>query len=522
MKYLSILGKFFKRRLKVVILILSLIVAFYYINQSRYLRKLGYETIPETEIADEYDYVWQGISLRRYGVPIGWTMFDGTYSNPKFGTRTGNVDGFKVIINGEHIDFKKFKEDPRPVVAITQIDWSKGLEHMTFVAPFLDHSPIGGIIYSLGVGSDVTKLDQVKAFDFRKPSLILSLITAILLFVFVFQITAKPLVAALSSAIYSTVPTYIFASRGAYLENVSSLFILSCLVLLLFSIELVKKKKVRLSYFLIFISGVLGGVGILSKEISIGFILGAFLTAFITKVSVKHISTMFLGVITPIIIYALWAFWMQGSLFTSLIFANSVRSDFGSLKFLTIFQSLRFSNFPIDGWWIWGMFSLFIIGSLSKIKENKYLFLSLPVFFAFLTIIFSANSNYPWYWISTIPFIAGVSAMVIFDLFENPKFVNLATFFFMPFSSSFYWGYSVFHQNSNMNLNVYRVLFITIFSVFVAMKYLKFGKYTRYTRYLWFFILTVFLFEAFKWNFRSVQFMVANWGSLPMPSLPRI
>jgi hypothetical protein len=503
----------------IVILVLSILIALFFINQSRYLRGLGYETIPDTHITDEYNYVWQAISLKKYGLPVAWSTFTNVYSNPKYQPQKGNLQGLGISVDGKIITLEEFKKNSKPVTAVSEVDWSKGLEHMYFVAPFFYHSPLGGLIYSLGVNKNISQFDQVKPSDFRKPALVMAIVTAVLLYIFIFQITGKPLVAVLSTAIYSTVPTYIFATRGAYLENVSSPFILGHLILLLISVNLLKNRRFNLVYPLIFLSGLLGGFGGLSKELSMGFLLGSLFIVLISKISVRYILTLIAGIALPIVIYIGWGLWLQKSLFIGVFLANSARADFGSLKFLTMLESLRFKDFPIDGWWVWGIISAFFVGYLTDLKKNKYVYLVLPMLFGFLAVIFSANSNYSWYWLSLIPFLAGASGIVIGYLFEYPNFILLMTFFLLPFSSSFYWGYSVFHKNSGQDLNLYRGAFIVLLAAFVIRKYLT--RY-KYARYIWMAVFFVILFEISKWNFRSIQYLVANWGNFPVPSLPNL
>ena len=504
---------------KFSIFLLSLLIAVFFINQSRYLRGLGYETIPEPHTADEFDYVWQAISLQKYGLPVAWSMFNGVYSNPKYNSASRNLNGFTMSLGGKTIDLQDFKNNPRPITAVTQIDWGKGTEYMSFVMPFFDHPPLGGFIYSLGVNKNITEFNQVKPGDFRRPALVLALITAVLLYIFILQITGKPLVAALSSAIYSTVPTYIFATRGAYLENVSPPFILSHLILLIYSLKLIKDKKPILATVLIFVSGLIGSLGALSKETSVGFLLGSLIIVLITKVQRKYALTLIVGLVVPILVYIGWGMSLQKDLFIGVILGNLARGDFGSLKFLTILESLRFRDFPIDGWWVWGILSSFLVGKMVDIHKNKYVYLALPLLFGVLTIILTANSNYSWYWLSLIPFFASAGAIILGDLFENPRFLELVAFILIPFSSSFYWGYSVFHQNSSQNLNVYRGGFVVLIVSYLVNKYLVRFKYRRY---VWMFVFAFVLFEISKWNLQSIQYLVAHWGNLPVPSIPEL
>lgn len=517
--FVDISKLFNSRNIQLFIFFLSVLVTLFFVNQSGYLRGLAYETIPDTTIADEYDYVWQAISLRKYGLPVGWSVFNGIYSDSKYKGQSGNLEGLGMKVGGRIVDIEEYKKNSKPITAVTEINWSKGQEYMTFVAPFFDHPPLGGLIYSLGTSKTISSFDQAKPADFRKPALIMAIITAVLLYIFIFQITSKPFIAALATAIYSTVPTYIFATRGAYLENVTPPFILSHLILLLLSIYLLKRKRLNWAYITLFLSGIVGGLAGLSKEPAVGFLIASVILVVCSRIRFKHILVLILGISLPILAYLSWGIWLQKDLFFGVILGNLGRSDFGSLKLLTTLMSLRFKGFPLDGWWIWGIISAFIVGKMSDLSKNKYHFLVLPLFINILVVLFTANSNYPWYFLSAIPFLAGTSAILIAELIENPNFVLLVVFFLIPFASSFYWGYSVFHQNSSQNLNFFRSSFVILIIAYLIRKYLY--RY-NYIKYIWFVVFIILLAEISKWNFQSIQYFVAHWDNLPVPSLPTI
>jgi hypothetical protein len=33
-------------------------------------------------------------------------------------------------------------------------------------------------------------------------------------------------------------------------------------------------------------------------------------------------------------------------------------------------------------------------------------------------------------------------------------------------------------------------------------------------------VFVILLYEVFKWNYQSIQYLVANWGNFPVPSIP--
>ena len=227
---------------KKISLIIGILISVYVIYQSNFYRKFGYETIPQP-ITDEFTYIWQAISLEKNGLPMAWTINDGAYLNPKFKPIRGDVKGFGIENNGKNIDLKNFLNNPRPLSGVKEIDYSKGIEQMLFVAPFFDHPPLGGIIFSAGMKDKIKEVEDVKPGDFRKSAIILSIINSGLIFCLVYLLSKNPWIATLSVIIYSTVPTYILASRTAFLENAVVPFALGHLIFLFLSIQIIKNKQ---------------------------------------------------------------------------------------------------------------------------------------------------------------------------------------------------------------------------------------------------------------------------------------
>lgn len=502
-------------KVKIISIILSIIILGILLQKNYYYRWIGYERIPSTTVTDEFDYVWQGLSVRETGLPVAWSTLGGVYKNPKYNPLSGNLSGFGIKVDGTLIDIKKFKENnSRPLVAVEQIDYNKGLEYMFFTAPFFDHSPLGGLIYSLGINKNVKNFEDVESAEFRKPALVLGVISSFLIFVLTLLLTGNPWIGIASFLIYSTVPTYIFGTRAAYLENVASPLILLFIILLIFSDVYKTKLEKWQNLCLYFVGGLVGGLGIVTKEPAVGFAIGALAVLLLRKIQWKYISASIVGLSIPIIGYFSWGMWLQKDLFIAIFFANSSREFFGSLKFISMMEALRFENFPIDGWWIWGFISLLIV-SFSIDRKSRLLYLIVPLFAHIATVLLIGSPNYPWYYLTTIPFLAICSGLVIWRIIIKPTIPLILAFFVIPFSSSFYWGYSVFHQLNN--LNVYRLIFICMLLLAILN---TFAENNKLFRGLWFVFIGIVLYEIYKWNQRSIQFIVTNWGNLPIPSLP--
>lgn len=499
--------------LKIITLFVTIIISIIIIYQSLFYRWFGYETIP-MPITDEFNYVWQALSLRQYGLPVGWVTFSYIYKEPKYQTRGANLEGLGIISEGKRIDLYQFQKDRRPLVAIEEINYLKGKEYMFFATPFFDHPPLGGLIYSLGENKNIKEFKQVKPAEFRRPALALAVITAILLFIFICLITDNPWIALLTVIIYSTVPTYLLATRTAFLENAEAPFILLHLIILFGAIQLQKRRTAfKVIPFIFALSGFIGGLGFLVKEPALGFLIGSTILLIKNNVPKKYLSIFLIALFTPIVSYFIWGLWLQKDLFIEVLKANSERGYFGALKLVTMLEALKFKDFPTDGWWIWGLLSFLIISL--KIKQSNLQFLIFPLLFHFLLILFLASPNYSWYFISMIPLLAGCSAIAIWQIIENPKIAISLAFFLIPFSSSYYWGRV--SLSLPPSIAHYRYAFI-IFSMLLIFR-LVFSKHFT-IKIIWYIFWAILIEKIITFNQIFMPYLISHWGNLPIPSLP--
>lgn len=499
--------------IKLITFFIALAISAVVLYQSSFYRWFGYETIP-APITDEFDYAWHGLSLRQYGLPVGWTILAHIYQEPKYQSRKANVDKFGIIADGKRIDLKEFQKDRRPLIAVKEIDYTKGIEQMLFVAPFFDHPPLAGLIYSLGEGKEIKEFAEVKPAEFRRPALVLAIVTAVLLFIFICLITSNPWIAALTVIIYSTVPTYLLATRTAFAENVEPPFILTHLIVLFLAVRAHTKqldKKLILSALTL--SGFIGGLSFLVKEPAIGFLIGSLVLLFINKLPRKYILVFLIALLIPIGSYFIWGLWLQTDLFLGILQTQTGRGYFGAIKLVTMLEALKFKNFPVDGWWIWGFLSFLLISI--KIKHKNLLFLLIPLFSHFLSLLLISSSNYPWYFISMIPFLAGCSAILIWQIYEDPTIATSYAFFFIPFSSSYYWGRVALSLETG--IAHYRYAFI-IFTILLALR-LIFSKY-KIVKIIWFVLLFILIQKIITFNQLFMPYLMSHWGNLPIPSLP--
>lgn len=505
------LQKFIVEKSNWIILGVCLILSLVIIKQSLFYRWFGYETIP-TPITDEYDYAWQGMSLRTYGLPIGWTMFDGVYRDDKLDPRQIDLVNF-AMNDGSPVDLKRFLSDHRPLFAIKDLDYQKGMETMFFAAPFFDHPPLGGLIYSTGIKSDITSLDQVKPNQFRYPALVAAAFTAVLIFIYSQLVTNNPIVGLLAVIIYSTVPTYSLATRTSFLENIISPFVLLHLISLCLFLKTTEKENKWIRIALLVLSGLFAGCAFLAKESAIGFLIGSFVLLLLNKVHWKKIFIFVIFSGLPILIYICWGLWLQKDLFINLLLTNSSRGYFGAIKLVTMLEALKFKNFPTDGWWIFGFIS-FILISVSK-SAKKYQLVTIPLFANLLCVLLLGGPNYPWYLIACIPLLAISSAILVWRVFKYPSITNAFLFFLVPFSSSYYWGRVALRAVASINHYRYSLL---AFVLFLSLR-LKFPK-SKVMQFIWFVFLAFLIRKIIIFNEVFFPYLIAHWGDLPVPNLP--
>lgn len=496
------------KNISVLYLVASLILVIFITFQFAKIRSVGYERIPTIGIFDERNYALQGISIRQNGIPIGWSD-SGSYEKTIGNVQTTKLDGLRIEVNGQAPSFWSFGNFPKPVLSVNEFDFGLGKQHLKLVQPFLDHTPIGGLVYSLGLG-EISNFLDITPDQFRKPALYLGILTSLLLFTFVYQMTGSPGTALLSAILYNSVPTYLLASRYALLENVLAPSVLIHLNFLLLSKRLFENKK--WSLFSLILSGLFAGISVLAKETGAGFILGSLSLLLIWKYPKKSIFLFVISASFAVGLYILWGMWLSSQLFLEVFLFNAGRGSFGALNFLYMLPSLRFPQFPFDGWWIWGFISILIL----TLKDwRPYSPLLFPVAGHLLILTITSHANYPWYYLAFIPFLAAASAGVIWNMIKQPSLPILVAFFLIPLSSSFYWGYTVFHLPPTMTF--FRLIFLSFFGisilklVYPKLKLISFG---------WIVFWVILIFEITKWNQHSILFIIENWNRLPFPSLP--
>ncbi len=476
-----------------------------------HLKWLGYESIPgTTNILDERNYAFAGYTFRKTGVPTAWTNMD-IYKDLADTKKHTNIafNGLHITSNSQNPSLKNISDFNYPVYSVTDIDIGKGEDTIRLVQPFFDHPILGSYLYSLRISNNPQNYSQLQPADYRYVSLIASVISGVLIFIAAFLIFKNLATSFFSLAIYSTVPIYILSSRYALFENLLIPLYLGAVILL----TLYSSKK---SNFLLLLIGLISGLAFNIKETGIFVLIFSTIFLFSERISFKKLLFVFFPFLILTLIYYGYAFYLSPQLMSQLLFSQANRGFYGSLNFISSINNLAFHNFPIEGYWLWGFISLVML----DIKNRSHSILHLGAITYILVFIFFGGSNYPWYYLPLVPSFVLASAYQLKQLFVSPTYTRAFLFFFFPFCTSFYWGYSVFHSSSNL-INIFRIILLTFFSISFGYIYLKKSNYPlkfinpALLKPLWYLVLIIIIFQVNKWNWQSFLYITANWSQLP-------
>lgn len=504
-----ILRSLFRNKFYGVFLLIIFFLLYFLVFSKRL--SVGYERIPHVgEILDERINVLSGISFLKTGVPTGWSNLSAYEKNEELHKNSLlGFDGISVLRENQKPNLINIAFFEYPIIKTEEVSLI-GIDkwQISFVQPFFDHSPLGGIIYKQAV-KDTSSIEKLDPVEYRFiPTHVLFWLNSILFFVVSYLLTKKLSVSILSFLIYTTVPSFVLSSRLAMLENLLIPLSASNLILLLLYKE---SKNIKSSTFILVLCGVVSGLAVATKESGIAVFIMSL--AFLLKYKVP--KKLFFYFLTPALIlgsfFYVYFFVLSPSLAWEIFVNQTGRGFFGSLNFLEAIKNLSFHDFPKDGYWLFGFIALLILA-----KDNKNWELVYGFSITLIVYLFFGGLNYPWYSLPFIPFLVLSSALFISDLIEKPQLLTLLIFFTLPLSSSFYWGYALSTQNQQAVILIYRIVLISLVGFIVFSK-------NKSQMFILRSLIVLFCVVMFLLNIKSISFIVGNWGALPVFSsiLPR-
>jgi len=466
-------------------------------------KKLGYREIPQTtDILDEKNYIWAAKSFLQTGVSTAWSNLD-AYEKEKERKDIG-LEGLSITFKGEKPSLSNISKFDYPVAAVTEIDVGKGPEQILIVQPFFDHSFVAGLFYGLNTPDDIDSFVQVQPENYRLVAIYVSLLTGFLIFLLTYLIYEDEIVALLSFLIYSAVAVYILVSRYALIEN-----LLIPQTLLSFVFLTLSQKKWGKPYqkLLWVVSGVFAGLALTTKELGMAAVLAGILILLSYRVSRKNLFYFLAPAVLVGSIFYLYALAIAPRLYIRVLQDQAKRGFFGSLNFIHSFYRVHFAGFPLEGWWPFGFVSLAFLAV--EFKKHREILVGFCSFL--LVFLFFGGLNHPWYWLVFVPFLVIASAIFIRELISNSTVIRIIIFFLFPFSSSLYWGNSVF-RDSQANVLIYRA-FVLVFLGLITLCHFK--KKIPGVKIVLTLALLVILFKMYQWNQYGFTYLIANWGKLP-------
>ncbi|MGI5826329.1 MAG: ArnT family glycosyltransferase [Patescibacteria group bacterium] len=355
------------------------------------LRLWKYPFYPLAANAEEYLFVWSGLSLIEKGVPISWNDI------PVYPPETIYWQGVAKNLSG------------------------RGDLGVRLLKPWLDEPPL----FSLMVGA-VSKLYRAENFTIisnyiiRIPSLIISFFCLALVYLVAKKLFGSQ-TAFLSLLIYATIPTIVFGSRLAVAENLITLFYLLVLFLVLNYFDSGKHWQRNLA---IFFAGIAG----LAKPT--GFLLVPFLAFLLwTRKSWKEgVLSGLWGTLLFWVPFLSYGVYFGKELFWKVMSYQSQRpAGWSSLAYLTTNPGFSVEVF-LDGFVIVGLLSLMFL--FFKKREKAEDLLLFGFIFTLLTVLISGgrHDQLCWYRYPIYPFMAMSIALLVKELFAKPDFYRNAIF----------------------------------------------------------------------------------------------
>ena len=357
--------------------IIKIVVGLLIFGLAYKLRLSHYDQIPlKGQSVDEYSYSWVGLSLIRYGVPVGISGLGGYREN---NYQYINVDD--IYYNGDATD-----GSPMPINY-----------------PWFDHPPAMGLVsggYAYLKGARVFE-DLVTGL-IRKPMVILGSLSCVLVYILV-TINFSFKQGIMAGLVYAVGPLAVISSRMVQAEN--GLIVISLLSLCFYSIS---RKRKGLKWW--WLTVLTAGVGIWFK-LSARFIGISLLILEITdrkeRLNTKKTKVLILAIvlITFLLAFVAYRYVLDWHQFKNILISNSDRVyGIGLNSMFELIRNSKLTNnkFVNDPYYWMGWIMIF--GSFSKMKKNK-LFL-VPTIVYLCVYIFFGSYAYGWYSFPFIPYLA--------------------------------------------------------------------------------------------------------------------
>ncbi len=398
------------------------------------LRLWKYPFYPLAANAEEYLFVWSGLSLIEKGVPISWNDL------PSYGKENIYWEGIAKNLSG------------------------RGELGVRLLKPWLDEPPL----FSLMVGG-ISKLYKAENFTIispyiiRIPSLVFAFFGLVLVFLIAKELFGYSL-GLLSLLIYGTIPVVVFGSRLAVAENLITPFYLVVLFLLL---KYFKTGKKRFRNLAIFSAGIAG----LAKPT--GFLIVPFLGYLVwqNKNWKEGLRSLLAAIPIFVVPFFAYGFYFGKDLFLKVMAYQSQRpAGWSGLAYFITNPGFSVEIF-LDSFVVIGFFSLIYLIFKKRDKGEETLLFAFV--FTILTVIISGgrHDQLCWYRYPVYPFMSIAIALLVKDLIHNPHFVKSAIFIPLLMANADLLENPFWKINFFLNVGFYRLalFFLLLPSIFALL-----------------------------------------------------
>jgi len=443
------------------------------------LRLWKYPFYPFAGHAEEYLFVWSGLSLIEQGVPISWNdlpvyeekhiFWTGVAPNP-----TGGGLGVRVL--------KPWLDEP-PLFSLIVGGMAKlyGLPNLTIISPYV----------------------------IRIPSLIFSAVSL----VFVFLLAKKFFgywTGLLSFLIYSIIPTVVFGSRLAVPENLITTLMLVSLWLIILYLETERKWQRNLAIFLAGIAG-------LAKPT--GYLLVPFVSFFLfqKKKWKEGVIALVAGSLISWLPFLAYGYYFDWKLFWKVLTYQSSRpAGWSSLAY--IFTNPGFSvEIFLDGFVILGFLSvIYLIFKTERTKQENILLFSFVYSILVTAISGGKHDQLTWYRYPIYPFMSISLSLMIREIFTNPSFFSLSLFIPLVLGNVDLLENPFWKLNSLIQPKPYRIFFFFLLLPSILNLVIKNKKLIPLQKVIFGFCLAVGIFINI-WVIKSRFNILCDHQHCPLP-----
>lgn len=415
--------------IKILLVALVLIGSFY-------LRLHNYDVYPQRgATSDEYTYSFLGVSLLTKGVPISWSHF-GAYKN-------------KEIVTIQKINF--------PIVY-----------------PYFDHPPLYGLLvggWSLLFGEDTFEKIDLKTI--RMVPIILSTISSLSVFLIGNKLYGFK-VGIWAFLIYVTTTFFIVNSRVVVAENLLTTLLLASIYIFISSKKLSVQKIVLI--------GILCGLGIWTKALGVVVYITNVLFLLIAKYKWRMVVILSSIFLLSVIFFIGYGLYFDKDLFWEVQLSQSGRNVGSGTLWTYTLQALVVNKSYINGWYFFGLFSLFFL--FADVKKHAAIVFPAFVYFFLLLFSLTKEGHSGWYMIPLYPFMSLAIAYIVSESIKKTSWILILFVIYIGVTQMQY----VYEVLFGLVSYQYRVLILLLILPFVISYILQKESFFRFLGNFWFYI----------------------------------